>query len=301
MNINLDLYKVFYIVARNESISRGANELMISQPAISKSIKTLETQLNIKLFIRKRDGVSLTEEGKILYKKIKEAMDLISSAENDIYSLINGKTGTINIGASNTIIHEFLITYIELFNNMYPNIEIKIHTDDVNTLIKKTKNGVIDILITNSPYSISKEFEDIKLIDLHDCFVANEKFSYLKGKKITIEELQTLPLIILEKGTKSRMTLDDYCISNNIKLNPKMELNSNSLIKEFTLSGFGIGMLTKENIKSELQNNELFELDIKLDIPKKYLTLVHSKENNKKVKKLFIDLIKDKLKKDNQQ
>lgn len=297
MNINLDLYKVFYIVAKNESISRGANELMISQPAISKSIKTLESQLNIKLFVRKRDGVSLTEEGKMLYKKIKEAMDLIASAENDIDSLINGKFGTINIGASNTIIHEFLMPYIELFNNKYPNIEIKIHTDDINTLIKKTKNGIIDVLITNSPYSISNEFEDIRLIDLHDCFVANEKFNYLKGKKISIEELQELPLIILEKGTKSRMRLDDYCISNNIKLNPKMELNSNSLVKEFTLSGFGIGMLTNENIKSQLQNNELFELDIKHDIPRKFLALVHLKENNKKVKKLFIDLIQEELKK----
>ena len=69
MNINLELYKVFYYVAKNESVSRAANELLISQPAISKSIKTLEEQINTNLFIRKRDGVELTEAGETIYKK----------------------------------------------------------------------------------------------------------------------------------------------------------------------------------------------------------------------------------------
>ena len=77
MNINLELYKTFYYVAKNESISRAANELMISQPAISKSIKTLEEQVNVQLFIRKRDGVELTDAGEIIYNKIKNAMELL--------------------------------------------------------------------------------------------------------------------------------------------------------------------------------------------------------------------------------
>lgn len=84
MNINLELYKTFYYVAKNENISRASNELSISQPAISKAIKTLEEQLNTNLFIRKRDGMELTEAGEAFYKKIKDAMELISSAENDL-------------------------------------------------------------------------------------------------------------------------------------------------------------------------------------------------------------------------
>ena len=112
MNINLELYKTFYYVAKNESISRAANELSISQPAISKSIKTLEEQINTNLFIRKRDGVELTEAGETIYKKIKDAMDLIYSAENDLEVLTNMESGIINIGASKTILHEFLMPYI---------------------------------------------------------------------------------------------------------------------------------------------------------------------------------------------
>ena len=116
MNINLELYKVFYYVAKNESITRAANELAISQPAISKSIKTLENQINTSLFVRKRDGVTLTEAGETIYKKIKEAIDLIDSAENDLKVLTNMESGTINIGASKTIIHEYLMPYIKSFH-----------------------------------------------------------------------------------------------------------------------------------------------------------------------------------------
>ena len=119
MNINLELYKVFYYVAKNESITRAANELSISQPAISKSIKTLEEQINTPLFIRKRDGVSLTEAGESIYNKIKEAIELIDSAEDDIKSLTNLESGSINIGASKTIIHEYLMPHIKKFHKEY--------------------------------------------------------------------------------------------------------------------------------------------------------------------------------------
>ena len=154
MNINLELYKTFYYVAKNESISRAANELLISQPAISKAIKTLEDQLNTNLFIRKRDGVELTEAGETIYKKIKDAMDLIGSAESDLKTLTNMESGTINIGASKTIIHEFLMPYIKSFHKAHPNINIKIHTDKTSDIIKKAKMGIIDVIFTNLPYTL---------------------------------------------------------------------------------------------------------------------------------------------------
>lgn len=90
--------------------------MMISQPAISKSIKTLEEQVGTSLFIRKRDGVILSEAGETIYNKIKDAVELIVSAENDLDALTNMDTGVINIGASRTILHEFLMPYIKSFH-----------------------------------------------------------------------------------------------------------------------------------------------------------------------------------------
>ena len=277
MNINLELYNVFYYVAKNGSITRAAYELSISQPAISKTIKTLEEQINTPLFVRKRDGVSLTEAGETIYNKIKNAMELIDSAEEDIKSLTNLESGSINIGASKTIINEYLMPYIKQFHEDYPNISIRIFTDKPTELIKKANTGVVDIIFTNMPYSFPDSFETIKVMDLHDCLVASEKFEYLKNKKIKINDLENLPLLILTKGTITRTRLDDYCIEKNINIHPEMEFGSNSLVKEFTLAGFGIGMLTREHVKKELETNELFELDIDLPLKEKYLGLTIDK------------------------
>lgn len=296
MNINLELYKTFYYVAKNESISRAANELLISQPAISKAIKTLEDQLNTNLFIRKRDGVELTEAGEAIYKKIKDAMDLIGSAENDLKTLTNMESGTINIGASKTIIHEFLMPYIKSFHKAYPNINIKIHTDKTSDIIKKAKMGIIDVIFTNLPYTLPQEFNEFKLIDLHDCFVANKDFSEYKNKKLTIKDLENLPLLVLTKGTATRIRLDNFCEENNIHIKPAMEFSSNTLIKEFTEEGFGIGLLNEEHIKEELQSGKLFKLDINLTLKEKYLGMVYNKENKSLVAKNFVKYIKDSIK-----
>ena len=296
MNINLELYKTFYYVAKNESISRAANELLISQPAISKAIKTLEDQLNTNLFIRKRDGVELTEAGETIYKKIKDAMDLIGSAENDLKTLTNMESGTINIGASKTIIHEFLMPYIKSFHKAHPNINIKIYTDKTSDIIKKAKMGIIDVIFTNLPYNLPQEFNEFKLIDLHDCFVANEDFSEYKNKKLTIKDLENLPLLVLTKGTATRIRLDNFCEENNIHIKPAMEFSSNTLIKEFTEEGFGIGLLNEEHIKEELQSGKLFKLNINLTLKEKYLGMVYNKENKSLVAKNFIKYIKDSIK-----
>ena len=296
MNINLELYKTFYYVAKNESISRAANELLISQPAISKAIKTLEDQLNTNLFIRKRDGVELTEAGETIYKKIKDAMDLIGSAESDLKTLTNMESGTINIGASKTIIHEFLMPYIKSFHKAHPNINIKIHTDKTSDIIKKAKMGIIDVIFTNLPYTLPQEFNEFKLIDLHDCFIANEDFSEYKNKKLTIKDLENLPLLVLTKGTATRIRLDNFCKENNIHIKPAMEFSSNTLIKEFTEEGFGIGLLNEEHIKEELQSGKLFKLDINLTLKEKYLGMVYNKDNKSLIAKNFIKYIKDSIK-----
>lgn len=291
MNINLELYKTFYYVAKNGSISRGANELSISQPAISKSIKSLEEQINTKLFIRQRDGVILTDAGEAIYNKIKEAIDLIDSAENDLKSLTNMEYGIINIGASKTILHEYLMPFIKEFHKDYPNIKIRIFTDNTNDLIKKTKMGIIDVIFINLPYNLPDDLTYIKLMDLHDCLVANESFNYLKDKKLNLKDLEQLPLLLLTKGTISRIRLDDYCTENNIKINPEMEFSSNTLIKEFTEAGFGIGMLTREHVKKELDNNTLFEVDIKLPLKNKFLGMVYSKNQKSLITNKFIKYI----------
>ena len=278
MNINFELYRVFYTVANTKNITKAAEELMISQPAISKSIKSLEEQLGGQLFIRTKRGVILTDEGKEFYTYISRAMEYISNAENKFTDLINLNTGTIKIGISSTLTKEFLIPYLEEFHEKYPNIDIQIVTNLSSELIPKLKNGLIDLIILNLVDDIiDKDMNVIECKKVQDCFVVNKNFQDLLNKELSFKELNEYPLILQSKGANTRTFLDNLTSSYNVNLKPIMELASYSLVVEFAKIGLGIGYVTKDYVKNELKNKELFILNIKENIPKRSIGIATSK------------------------
>ncbi len=278
MNIDFELYRIFYTVANTKNITKAAEQLMISQPAISKSIKNLEEQLGGQLFIRTKRGVILTDEGKEFYNYIKRAMEYIYNAEAKFTDLINLNTGTIKIGISATLTKEFLIPYLEEFHKKYPKIDIQIITNISSELIPKLKNGLIDIIIFNViEERFDKDIEVVECKQIEDCFVVNNSYKNLLDKKISFTDLNNYPLILQSKGSNTRIFLDNLASTYNVTLKPIMELASYSLVVEFSKIGFGIGYVTKDYIKKELKNNELFILDIKENIPKRSIGIATSK------------------------
>ena len=137
MNIDFELYRIFYVVANHKNITKASAELNISQPAISKSIKNLEEQLGGTLFVRTKRGVELTYEGKEFYNYIKQAIEYINNAENKFTDLINLECGCIKIGINTTLTKEFLLPYLEKFNTLFPKIDIQIITDLTSNLMHK--------------------------------------------------------------------------------------------------------------------------------------------------------------------
>lgn len=294
MNINIELYKLFYYVAKNKNITKTANELMISQPALSKSIKNLESQLGCSLFIRNKSGVILTEEGQTFYEQIKQAMEIIDNAEQKLLEMVDLDYGFLNIGISNTLTQKYLLPYIKEFNNKYPKIKIKIHTDPTFELIKKARNGLIHFIILNMPYSIPGDFSKIKLKDVQDIFVATEKYSELKNKVVPITELNNYPLVLLASGSNTRYFLDNFCEKNNINLVPEVELTSHSLVTEFVKSGLGIGLVTKEYLDKELDDGTLFEIKTSPKLDKRSIGLIYLKDKKlNRCSEKFIELLKN--------
>lgn len=292
MNTNLELYKTFYHVAKNGNITKAANELIVSQPAVSKSIKTLEEQLNTTLFNRKNDGVMLTSAGKIIYDKIKDAMELINSAEEDLKNFNNMEFGRINIGAGNTIIQKYLMKYINLFHYKYPNIEIKVNTLTTPELIKLCQMGIIDIVFTHIPNTIPKDFEVVSIKLLHDILVVNKNSEYL-NKTITKDDLCKLPLILLPYTASGRKGFDEFCINNSISINPLMEVGNDTIIEECAQSGLGVGLVTREYVLDKLVKKELYELNTNFNFSTKHLAyLLDPNRKNDIIVKNFIDLLK---------
>ena len=272
MNINFELYRIFYVVANHSNITKASEELNISQPAISKSIKNLEDQLGGNLFIRTKRGVILTEEGKEFYNYIKQAMEYINNAEKKFTNLINLETGCIKIGINTTLTKEFLLPFLEEFHSLYPKIDIQIITGLTTELISKLKNGLIDIVFLNlNDKDYGNDIDIIKCKKIHDIFIASEKYSELNIKVISLETLKNYPLIFQAKGSNTRNFLDNFLKEKNITLKPNIELASYSLVTEFCKAGFGIGYAVKEFVQKDLNEGKIFSLKIKETIPERYI------------------------------
>ncbi len=273
MNINYESYKIFYYVAIEGSISKAADKLHISQPAVTWQIKSLESQLNIALFTRTKKGVLLTEEGKVLFEYIKQGVESFTNGENMLTNIKNLDYGTISIGASTTVSKYVLMPYLEKFHENYPNIEIKIVNALTENLIKELKNGNLDMLVLNMPMKESKDLKIQKVTNVQDIFVGNKKYYELTKGKIKLEELNDYPLLFQKSPSNTRTFLNNYLNANNVKLIPKAEIVSYNLIMDFVKSGFGIGYATKEFIKDDL-NKTLFEIKVTPPVPSRYIGIV---------------------------
>lgn len=272
MNINLEYYKIFYEVAKEQNITKASENLNISQPAISKTIKLLEEKLGGTLFVRTKKGVILTEEGKEFYSYINKAMEYINSAENKFSDLINLETGVIKIGINSTLTKEFLLPYLEKFNKLYPKIDIQITNGMTLHLINELKNGLIDIVFLNlNDKDYGNDIDIIKCKKIHDIFIASKKYSELNDKVISLNELKNYPLIFQVKGSNTRNFLDNILKEKNITLKPNIELTSYSLVIEFCKAGFGIGYAVKEFIQKDLNEGKIFSIKIKETIPERYI------------------------------
>lgn len=294
MGVNLELYKIFYIVAINESISAAANILYISQPAITMQIKKLEEQLGISLFTRTKHGVILTDEGKILFDYVKSGIESITNGENVLSNLKNLDSGIIRIGASTTVCRHVVMPYLEKFHENYPNIEIQIVNNLTSTLIKDLRNGNLDILFLNMPSNENKDLKVLPIVDVNDIFVGNKKYYDLTNGKILLKDLINYPLIFQKSPSNTRKYLNNYLQDNNVFLKPQLEVVSYNLIMDLVKAGFGIGYATKEFIKTELENKSLYEIKVTPEVPKRYIGLVYinKKTPNFSTKKLIEMIIK---------
>lgn len=272
MNINFELYRIFYVVANNKNMSRASEELFISQPAISQSIRKLEEQLDVSLFLRSNKGLELTKEGKNFYDYIKGAIELIQSGENEFKNFKQLNVGEVKIGASTTLTKLLLINAIKRFKNDYPNIKITIVNDLTKNLMLDLKKGIVDFVVFNEAEKEEKEVKLTPLTSLHYAFVYHPNQFHF-NKEVTLNELNNYPLIIQKEKSNTRNILDEFCLTHSVKLNPEFEVVSGELVKELALRGLGIGFIIKELIKNE----PLKEVKLKEDLPKANIYLATHK------------------------
>ena len=262
MDINLELYKVFYYVATTLSFSEASRQLFISQSAVSQSIKTLEKKLNHPLFIRSTKKVLLTPEGELLLQHVKPALQLLDEGE----SLLSGDNllkGQLRIAASDTICRYFLIDYLQKFHQTYPDVRIKVTNSTSIGCVELLEKGQADLIVCNYPNSrLGSHFQTRVLKEFQDVFVANTDYFPVHTIQTELEELLKYPILMLSQ----KSTTSEY----SLKLLPEVELNSNDLLLDLARIGLGIACVPDYMLK---ENDQLTPLILKDPLPGRQLVL----------------------------
>ena len=250
--INLELYKIFVFVAKEENITKASEKLNISQPAVTKHIKNLEDQLGITLFKRNKYGMELTEKGKELFDEIEQPITTIFNAERKFTSSRN-----INLGSHVTMLSRMFGKCIAEYYNINPNSQIEVTNETFNDMLEMLERQKLDIVLSKKVdekiYNTNK-IQFIKLGLLHDVFVINANSRY-KDKTFTKKELAKEKIY-----TPKRTSITTINLMKELELTDGMDNIKN--ITYTTMIGIlknedSIGIITKEYIQDELKENKL--------------------------------------------
>lgn len=266
MDINYELYKVFYYVASSLSFSEASKKLYISQSAVSQSIKTLEKKLGQSLFIRSTKKVQLTPAGSMLLKHIEPAMNLISRGESQLLDSGTLGLGQLHIGASDTICRYFLVPYLKEFHKKFPNVPIKVTNATSIQCVELLNQRKVDVIVTNFPNThLNHEHIQKTIANFHDVFVANPSYFDLKEKAISFEELKKHPIMMLSRQSTTSEFLHNLFIQHQLELVPEIELNSNDLLIDLARIGLGIAFVPDYCVNND--SDDLYILNTKEKLP----------------------------------
>lgn len=280
MNQNLNYYKAFYTVAKYRNISKAADALYISQPAISKSLSRLEENLGCSLFHRTSRGVTLTPEGNILYERVREAFQAIDSGEEELRHRTELGIGQLRIGVSTTLCKYILLPYLHAFIHLHPHIKITIDCQSTLHTMELLETGAIDIGLIGAPKQ-SNSLVYTELQTIQDTFVTIR--SYLDNLSIREPEQNNLfstgTLMLLDEENITRQFIDDYFYRNQIKTNQILEVSTMDLLIEFARIGLGIACVIREFVEQDLKQGTLIELPLSAPIENRSIGLAYAKSH----------------------
>ena len=277
----LSQYKVFHTVATLGNISKAAEFLYISQPAISKSLKQLEDNLGVRLFIRNSRGVTLTEEGSHLYKHIHLAFEEIDKGEDYIKQVTSLGIGSLQISVSSTLCKYILLPYLKGFIKENPNIKINIECRSTTQSIDLLDPGRANVgLVGYTPALQSLTFQSIGYVNY--VFTATDTYiDNLNARGIfTIEEMfANANILLLNRENISRLHVDDFLKSINLYPQNILEVDNMDLLIDFAKTDLGIACVISDFINNDIKKRRLIEIPLTASIPTRKIGFAY-KENS---------------------
>ncbi len=238
----LDNYRIFYEVAKVGNITRAAENLYISQPAISQVIKKMEEQLQAKLFIRNKSGVELTRFGQQVFQKVEIAILSIKAAENMAEEEHELLSGELIIGSGSMVAREFLLEPFERFLQSFPNIQIVQVEGVQSVMFEKLRKGEVDLIISQ---------QNAQITDLEFYPIANQKYVFVKKKGCEIKRF-----IKLSKGSYTYELFEEFEREKKLKTLPDIIVTGYRMAIELAKLGVGLALIPESIAKKSLANGE---------------------------------------------
>ena len=284
---------VFLSVAENLSFSKAADDLFISQPAVSKHIKELENSLKVELFNRKGNKIYLSKAGELTYRYLKSIKQQYAELNFELSRLSDQYKGTISIGASSTISQYLIPKVIAAFHKRFPDIKLFLYNGNSFEMEQKLLSNEIDLALVKNESSQSnikyKNFMDDEIV-----VVTGYNNVYAKRKIISIPDFYQIPIVLREKGSGTLEVINKSLLRQNIdleKLNILIHLGSTESIKNFLSDFDGIALLSEKSIEKELQLKTVVKLTVsKLTLSRKF-RIAQRYGPDLKLQQLFIDFL----------
>lgn len=283
--------KVFDTVARRLNFTKAANELNITQPAVTKHIKEIELNLNIKLFERNGTKIKLTQAGEILVKYTEEIFSVYQKMEFEIGQLQEKQKGHLRLGASTTIAQYVLPPILAEFRKRFPEIQLNLvihNSEKIEDLLTNNKIdvGLIEAQIKNRTFHYFPFMKDEIVL------VARQNHPLSTKNHLKTDDLLQIPFVLRESGSGTLETIDLALKAKNIKLNElktEIRLGSTESIKSYLLHSDALAFLSVQSILQELKSHTLTIIDVKnMAIPRYFNFIIPEGEQSKLVS-LFID------------
>lgn len=293
--VDLELYRIFTIVANEKNITKASEKLNISQPAVTKHIKNLENALELRLFNRTNHGIELTSDGKKIYEEAKEAVETL----NSIF-VKYGKNRNINLGV-HVSMYKMFSKILTKFSNINENITINISdTDlinmlapDLSDMIAKLENEKLDIIISKKTDNYNhNKIEFIKVGEIQDILVVNND-SKLLGKQIGIEDIIGMQICLPRKGSATTNNFLKALEIEEDKLVNAKYITYNAMLDIIEDDNEIIGLISKEYIEKELNNKEISELTTEFKIPPIEYGIYINKKNKFKELNQLVKFIRE--------
>ncbi len=272
--MNYEYYKIFYYVGKHKNITRAAAELYSSQPAVTRAVQNLETELNCRLFVRTKNGVEFTHEGKTLFDYISIAHNHILKGEKEVSRSVDAEQGTVYIGTTVTALFGFLFKVLDEFHVKHPGVKFKINTGSSNGTLEKLKNGIFDVAFVSTPFNSFKSLTSVPVQRFNDVLIAGSSFAQLKDKKLKLEDIKNYPFVCLRHSMQLRQFIDDVFAEEGLTVTPDIEADSADLLVPMICHNFGLGFVPRGMAEAAIAREEIFEVALDKKLPERQICMV---------------------------